>query len=256
MAADTIDGIIASFDRVVDRARERGDRVGYFAALYRNVTRRVKGKIAAGAFEDAARMERLDVVFANRYLDALDAFEHGRTASRCWTVAFTTYRSWQPIIVQQMLVGTNAHINLDLGVAAAQVAPGDELASLQHDFDTINGLLADMLDGVKDDIDQVSPWVRLLDRVDPSGEDAVINFAMDKARANAWSTAMRLAHTPPDRLQEEIDVVDRWTAVLGNLIVHPPGFLLNAGLRIIRARETNDVRRVIDVMCSVSPTGG
>lgn len=251
MAAGTIDEVIAQLDGIVDAARERRDRAGYFAALYRNVTRRVRDGIAAGEFEDGARMERLDVTFANRYLSALEAFRGGGGAPRSWQVSFDANRSWEPLVLQQLLVGINAHINFDLGPAAAATAPGDELPSLRHDFDAINGILGGMLDKVKADVEQVSPWIRLLDRVDPSGEDAMINFGMDRARDSAWSVATRLAGTEPSARPAELDVVDRWTAVLGTLVLHPPGLVLKGALALIRARESNDVRRVIDVLCQV-----
>jgi hypothetical protein len=40
-----------------------------------------------------------------------------------------------PRVVQHVLLGMNAHINLDLGVAAAEVAPGPAIAGLRGDFD-------------------------------------------------------------------------------------------------------------------------
>lgn len=231
-------------------AWEEHDRLGYFAALYRNVTRRVQAGIRDGAFDDGARVERLDVIFANRYLSALRTYQAGRQAQtpRSWLQAFETCRSWQPLIVQQLLLGINAHINFDLGVAAALAAPGDELPALHADFLSINAILGSLLDQVKRDIGEVSPWIDLLDRVDPSAEDATINFAMDRARDNAWSVATRLVSLDRSRWPGELDVVDRWTAVLGGLIHHPPGAVFNAGLALIRARESNNVARIIDVL--------
>jgi hypothetical protein len=55
----TIDDVIRRLDLVVDDASARGSRRGYFAALYRKVTNRVKRAIEEGDFEDGARMERL-----------------------------------------------------------------------------------------------------------------------------------------------------------------------------------------------------
>jgi hypothetical protein len=39
----------------------------------------------------------------------------------------------------------NAHINLDLGIAAAQVAPGPALPALHTDFLCINAILASVV---------------------------------------------------------------------------------------------------------------
>lgn len=46
------------------------DTAGYFAALYRKVTSRAKQGIADNEFEDGSRMEKLDVIFANPYINA------------------------------------------------------------------------------------------------------------------------------------------------------------------------------------------
>ena len=126
--AATIDEVIAQLDEVIDRARREGSRVGYFPALYRKVTVAVKEGIAAGRFEDGQRMERLDVVFANRYLEAMAAWRAGEPPTRSWQLSFEAAGRWWPIVLQHLLLGMNAHINLDLGVAAARTAPGAELA--------------------------------------------------------------------------------------------------------------------------------
>ena len=44
--------------------------MGYFATLYRKVTIQVKKGIADNFFDDGPRMERLDVILANRYTQA------------------------------------------------------------------------------------------------------------------------------------------------------------------------------------------
>ncbi len=73
MWAKTIDEVIQQLEKIVGWARDNQGRLGYFAALYRKVTVKVKEGIADGFFKDAMRMERLDVIFANRYLEALRA---------------------------------------------------------------------------------------------------------------------------------------------------------------------------------------
>ena len=77
MAAENIDQVINRLDEIIAVARAEENRLGYFPALYRNVTIQVKTGIEEGFFEDGARMERLDVVFANCYLDALAQYRQG-----------------------------------------------------------------------------------------------------------------------------------------------------------------------------------
>src|SRR5512143_674737 len=160
----TINDIIDEMDCVIERCAREQSKLGYFAVLYRDVTVRVRDGIAAGRFEDGPRMERLDVIFANRYLDALQTYWGGGHPTRGWDVAFEAARQWSPTILQHLLLGMNVHINLDLAIAAAQVAPGDALPGLERDFEEITVLLNDMVQGMEARIEQVSPWFRLIDR--------------------------------------------------------------------------------------------
>ncbi len=251
MNAQTIDEVLVELDEIIQATRATRDRLGYFAVLYRNVTLKVQEGIAAGLFEDGERMERLDVTFANRYLTALNNFKQGRPLSKCWLVSFRLAVQWRPIILQQLLSGMNAHINFDLGIAAQSVAPGANLQSLQNDFDVINGILGAMIVKVRSNVEEVSPWIRFLDRIDPSAEDALIDFSLGKARASAWLVANMVNTTPPEHLARKLSILDDGVAVLGSLIGNPRAWLLSIGLLLIRLRESSDVPHVIDVLSQV-----
>jgi Family of unknown function (DUF5995) len=247
-AISTIEGVLARLDDIVGSGYQERSRAAYFAAVYRSVTRSVQAGIASGSFQDGPRMERFDVIFASRYFDAYNGFLAGRPVSRCWMLSFQAASRWPPLILQHLLLGMNAHINMDLGIAAAEVAPGRQLAGLEHDFNVINGILGAMVAKVRSEVERVSPWIRLLDRYGSPAEGVFINFALDKARANAWSVATRLAAMTPQQRIVELDVLDSWVTILGNTVLHPVGFLVNAGIGVVRARESNDIRRVLTVL--------
>ena len=248
MPPQTIDEILMELDQIILRARNERDRLGFFATLYRNVTLKVKAGIAAGVFVDGTRMEMLDVTFANRYLKALESFRGGEPLSKCWLVSFRLAANWSPIILQHLLAGMNAHINLDLGIAAQAVAPGAALAGLEPDFNRINDILSGMIIKVRSDIEEVSPWIKLLDRYASQTEDRLINFSLGKARASSWLVANLINSTPPDRLARELSILDEGVAMLGSLIGSPKEWLISFGLHVIRVRESNDVPHVIDAL--------
>jgi hypothetical protein len=256
MAITTIDEVIAQLDDIIATARSEKSRLGFFAALYRNVTIKVKEGIQQGLFEDGPRMERLDVTFASRYLSALNSFRAGQQPSKCWLVAFEAANTWRPIILQHLLLGMNAHINFDLGIAAAQIAPGDQLPGLEHDFNQINSILAGMVQRVRANVDQLSPWINLLDHIDPKADTAIINFSLGKARANAWSVATELAPLTEAQLSIQLEVMDTSVWALGQLIWQPLGFLFKQGLLVIRLRESSDVPLIIDVLGQMAEAQG
>ena len=121
MQAQNINEVIAHLTTIIEWAREHNSRIGYFPALYRKVTQEVKRGIERGDFEDGERMERLDVLFANRYLEAFDQFQRGETPTRSWQFAFDAAGQWWPIVLQHLLLGINAHINYDLVLALVDV---------------------------------------------------------------------------------------------------------------------------------------
>jgi len=246
--AQSIDEVIARLTDIVDISRQESSRLGYFAALYRKVTVSVKQGVLNERFEDGARMARLDVNFANRYLEAYELHRKGEAPTASWQASFEAAGHWRPLILQHLLLGINAHINLDLGIAAVEASSGGQLSSLKHDFDLINKVLADLVQPVQDEIGEVSPWIGLLEKIDPSADDAIINFSMDRARASAWNFAARLNSLGGNERIAAVKLRDQEVAALGRLVHKPPGVLLNLGLLAIRSRESNDLARVIDAL--------
>lgn len=243
----TIDDVVIRLDAILAETVQANSRLAYFAALYREMTLAVRAGIASGLFQDGARMEVLDVTFAQRYFDAYDAHQAGRKPTTAWAVAFRAAESPWPMILQHLLLGINAHINLDLGIAAARIAPGAEIETLQHDFDQINAIIASLTDGVQAEIDQLSPLVRLLDRFGRRVDEWIANFSISLARKGAWDLATRLAPLPLDR-QEPL-MVHRDTVVhgLGQKVWHP-GRIVGAIAVVGGVLETKDVARVVQVL--------
>ena len=245
----TIDEVLQALDAVVARSTGRGSRLGYFAAIYRSVTAKVAEGVATGFFEDPERMERLDVAFAGRYLSALALFEERRRTTRSWEVAFEAAGSARPIVLQHLLVGINAHINLDLGIAAAETAPGAALPELRRDFDRINEILALVMARVERDLAEISPWIGLLSRIGGRRDDEIVRFSLEVARSEAWRFAVELAPLAREDWGGPIGARDARVARLAGVVLTPG--VLGAGLLLIRARESNDVRRNIGVLTRV-----
>jgi hypothetical protein len=243
----SIDDVLAGLDDVVAQALEDGDRAGYFAVLYRKVTAKVKEGIAAGFFDDPGRMERLDVLFADRYLDAVAARRADEAVTASWRLTFDAAARARSLILQHLLVGINAHINLDLGIAAASCSPGPELPGLRRDYDRINAILAAMIAAVQDDLRQVSPWLGLLDRLGARTQSEVIRFSIVTARAGAWRFAEQLDATSEPRWDAVIADRDRRVAAVGQRVLQP-GRWTTAGLWLIRLRERDDVRANLQVL--------
>lgn len=236
---------------IIDRTIERNDRAGYFAAMYASVTRTVRARADAGRFEDPARMERFVAAFADRFIAADTAWQAAAPVTASWRLAFETARRWRPIVLQHLLLGINAHINLDLGVTAADLGRGG-LDALRVDFDAVNDVLAELVDGCQAALDSVSPWLDLADRIGGGTDEVLINFSLRRARTAAWASAVRLAPLEGAPLATAIEDLDRRTAGLGRLVAHP-GLWPSTVLLAVRARERAEPAEVIRLLAAIPP---
>lgn len=242
MSVDDIDGVILT--GIVDRARDEADRIGYFAALYCQVTVGVRDTIQAGRFDDGQRMSRFDALFGNRYFDALDAWLRDHSGPRRWRIAFERARQADTIIVQHLLLGVNAHVNLDLAVATAQTSPGESIGDLRRDFLLINEILVGVLVQVQHAVDEVSPYMWLLDEFGGRDDERILDLNIRAAREEAWHNAVLLAHQTGPGRDETIARLDARTAVLARLLSRPGG-LVQPAVELIRSGETAPVPEVI-----------
>lgn len=248
----SIDDVLVRLDAIIETTRQRGTADGYFAALYRRVTAEVKAGIARGDFEDGPRMARFDIIFARRYIAAWEQQERGDKPSASWAAAFGASREYWPVVMQHLLVGMNAHINLDLGIAAAEVAPGAEISALRNDFETINRILGSLVDDVQNRLSQVWPGMRVLDAVGGGFDEELANFSIGKARAASWLMATTLAaETDITRRAAHIRQIDGLMSVLG-LGILKPGPTASRALAIVRLRERGSVAEKIDILLKPS----
>jgi len=250
MPVQTIDDVISALDTIVQQSYDNSSRLGYFAALYRRVTEAVRDGLASGRFQNGPLLEKLDIIFASRYLDEQAAFQSGGMATRSWMAAFHACDDANLLILQQLLSGMNAHINLDLSIAAAQTCPGAQLPQLKPDFDVINNVLAEQTGAVEAEIAAVSPLIGDLEKIGLRTQTSIINFSIQAARDNAWFIAEGLASEPSALHDATISGLDLAVSIKGRAILYP--LVGRAGLKIIQQAEVKDVRRVIEVLSQSS----
>jgi hypothetical protein len=247
MSVATVEELSAELHRLGARYASEGSRLGYFASLYGLMTGRVAAGMVSGRFQDPERMQRLACHFASRYLAAVEAHDAGAAPPASWAVAFEAATRWKPIILQHLLLGMNAHINFDLGIAAAEVADGGDLTAVRHDFDEINVLLSELLEDVQTRIERVSPWMRLLDVVGGRKDEAIVNFSLRKARSAAWDVATSLSALDASARPEAERALDGRIAHFAR-VIDQPGFLITAAALPARLRERASPADVIEVL--------
>ena len=241
---NTIDDVIAALDNIILETENNNDTSGYFAALYRKVTVRVKNGIANNEFEDGPRMEMLDVVFASRYIDAYYAWKRNEPVTIFWKKAFDISTSYWPIVLQHLLVGMNAHINLDLGIAAAEVSKNKNILDLQKDFNKINSILSSLVADVQNNLAAIWPRLKWILQRTNKVDDFLTDFSMQLARDGAWKFAVTLWQNPNPDLPAII--IDRDISVSKQIdILNKGGMVAKIIFGIIRIGEKGSVKEKI-----------
>jgi hypothetical protein len=188
--AEVIERLTEIRDDTAKLAPECG--IAHFSALYLTVTENIAGKIRTGGFfADDEYLARLDVTFANRYLDALRAWAGEGTAPASWVVLFDLPENGEITAFQLAGGGVNAHINLDLAVAVVDTGRemGDSgLDGRQADYDLVNQVFAEEMNALLS---------RLLEHHEARGESTeylrllgwLMTGIVTQARRHAWGDA-------------------------------------------------------------------
>jgi hypothetical protein len=251
--AKTIDDVVRNLDLIIDWAIREESTIGYFAVLYKRSTVAVREALNKGKFKDRALMEHFDVVFAQRYFDALNAYFYpdeyvGLTLP--WEVVFVGHELGHSTMLQHMVAGLNAHIQFDLGIVTAQIVP-TSLKMFEPDFDLINELVASQVDGMLKIVDTLSPTIRRVRWLVPRG--SLIVRVLRKFRNSCWLFAIYLA-VHPYKVREQTVNQMSWAAALCAWYLHPPEYwrLTPAIIRAIAKRESRDTAANLRALDAIS----
>jgi hypothetical protein len=242
-----IDDVIEILEDIIQQTNTNNSPLGYFAALYKKVTVKVKEGIADNYFDDGPRMEKLDVIFASRYIHSYYDYQDNKPVTQSWEKAFNLSNQYWPIVLQHLLIGMNAHINLDLGIAAAEVMKGKDINNLKGDFDKINKILSSLVKEVENDLSEIWPTLKKILKWTSKVDDFLVDFSMEIARNGAWKFAVEVADSPSDKVATVIKARDQSVAKIGNLITNP-GWIVSTLFKIIRLGEKGSVSDKIEDM--------
>lgn len=244
--AETIDDVISRLEKIIKECEAANDRAGYFAALYYQVTVKVREGIRNREFQDGRRMERLDVIFANRYLYALHQWRNKGVMTHSWKTAFEATKKSSVLVLQHLLLGINAHINLDLGIATVQTVGTDDLQSIHADFNTINNIISSLTFEVISDITRVSPLLSLFG-LHAGNNSVLIQFSINNARDGAWNFAGELYPKKGGEFEKCIAERDKSVKALAAALVTTQG-LLRFTQWVIHLFEWRSPRKIIAVL--------
>lgn len=240
--ANNIDEVIVQMDTIIADCIKQSSRLGYFAILYKNVTISIKHAINNHFFEDGKRMEHLDVVFANRYINAYHQYTQHTNPTNAWLKTFECANHSELTIIQHLLLGMNAHINLDLGIAAAEISNASNIAHLHNDFLKINIVLATAYNSMLAKLKTISWPIVMLGELNPVITSQVVNFSIEKARNQAWANALLMCEAGLENSSQIIAITDIVITKVAGAIQNP-SWITAKILKFIKTFESNDVAK-------------
>lgn len=211
MPADT--PVARRMAEYVQRWEQAGDRRVVFLACYALMTDNMLTALQSGRFHDQTWVTALVDNFADYYFVALDAYEQ-RQASLpiVWDRAHTLAASPATTVIQNLLLGINAHINHDLVLVLADMLQpewdslGPEQRQLRFaDHCKVNTIIGETIDAVQDQV--VERYARAMDVVDKLcgpldewGTARLIRYW----RNDVWRQAVAIIETPDPAARLEL----------------------------------------------------
>ena len=198
MSGRTISDVVERMTTLLDTLPPQLASRRAFLATYLRTTQAVGDAIDRAAFEDPVWVEAWDVVFADLYLDALDAdlaADPARPAPRPWRLAFGAPADLPAL--RLVLVAINAHINYDLPQALLAVIDDSEFADpavlgkRRRDHERIDAVLAGRV-AAEDDLISPRSAKSTVDRLlTPLNRRASGRF-LREARSKVWHNTIEL----------------------------------------------------------------
>ncbi len=245
-----IDDVLFELDQIIEASIQENNFLGVFAYIYRRTTAQIKEEILNQRFENNDLMEQFDVVFATYYIDAYKAYKANQPISKSWEVSFAAAND-NISIIQHLIMGMNAHINYDLGVAAAQVAPNGNIEAMKADFYRVNEILAELCEEIQDRLGRISKVMSFLNFITISQSEKVVDFYICKFRSKAWEFASTLSNTENKEERSTIKMeVDQLTANLGQQIRKPGNFIARMTLKVVRMFEKKNINEIMPLLAA------
>ena len=181
----------------------RADRRAVFLAIYTEMTGAVAEGLDDGTFVDAEWVAEYLVTFANLYREAVADYEAGRHESLAppWQLAFEAAERGDSLVVQDAMLGVNAHINYDLALTLERVGVGPNRREKYADHHAVTDVIRSLVDEAQASMaEREADGITRLDRSLGRADEWLTVLAIDECRDSAWRTAVALhSRFPPRR---------------------------------------------------------
>jgi hypothetical protein len=177
------------------------DRRLIFLQCYKAMTQNILAAIEARDFEDATWVATLMENFAGLYFQALEAEDSKPgTTPIIWQIAFKAANNPRINVLQNLVLGVNAHINYDLVFALSDLLASEwqQLSEEQRqiryrDHCHVNDIIKHTIDTVQDQvIDRFEPEFRVVDKLLGPLDEWMTGLLVTEWREEVWKHAIQM----------------------------------------------------------------
>lgn len=201
---------------------KRGDQRAIFLGCYALMTGNMLIATKRHRFEDDEWVLSLIHHFAGYYFDALEAYE-GPAANppAAWQITHDAAQNPETMVMQNLLLGINAHVNYDLGLAVTDLLD-PVWASLSsvvresryQDYCLVNQIIADSVDMVQDQVvERYAPLMEFVDILLGPLDEWFTSQLINNWRDEVWQEATTMLESPVSNRREQMRQTLESTAV-------------------------------------------
>ena len=203
--------VIDRMQTLVEHWEQVSDRRAEFLTCYRLMTSSMFVAIDAGEFHDPVWVTCLLHHFAEYYFVALEDYEHGSAGTPAvWRLTFDTVRQRDVLVLQNLLLGINAHINYDLVLALVDLLESDwESLTPEHrqmryeDHHHVNEIIGRTVDSVQDQVvERALPIMEFVDDLLGPVDEWIASRTIGHWREAVWNAAVQMLESSDEEERE------------------------------------------------------
>lgn len=220
-------------DSLIDEWQRRQDRRVDFLRCYRLMTGNMQLAIKQDEFHDGPWVQQLLDRFADYYFTALTDYEQDRPDTPpAWAAAHRAALRQETLVIQNLLLGINAHINYDLVLSLHDVlSPNWRALSATarrrryEDHRQVNVIIGRTVDAVQDDIiEPKEPLLKIVDALFGPIDEWAASIMIRHWREEVWQHALQMLAAHDDAERETLrQQVERLALERARAILRPTG---------------------------------
>ncbi len=225
--------VVSRMDLQIDNWDELSDRRGDFLRCYRLMTGNMLGAIEAGNFHDGPWVKRLMDHFAQYYFVAVQEYDENSSETPIvWSITHEAAVHPDIQVLQNLLLGINAHINYDLVLTLYDIL-SPEWQSLTtrdrrkryEDHQQVNRVIGRTVDAVQDSIlEPKIPVMDLVDKILGPVDEWAASLLIRTWREEVWKNAQKMLNSTNEEDREAIRrQVEALTVERARQIIQPEG---------------------------------